>query len=265
MNEVGLKDDLDLAITSARAAGRSLLGHFGRAIEVRYKTTDQPVTPADLEADGLLREALLRGRPEYGWVSEEMSRGQSRTGARTWVVDPLDGTANFIAGRGDFAVCLGLLEAGEPVLGVIHHPTENVTYWARTGGGSFRNGERIEASAMPKEGRVVVVSYSEAERGRIASVVDGELLLMGSTALKMMRVAEGHAHLYVSTTRKGIWDICAGSVIVAEAGGHIADLSGAPPRYEEPRRLVGGLIVAGRGGAEEIGRVASRFESETHD
>ena len=259
MNQ-GLKEDLALATAAAREAGKGLLRHFGAALDVVYKSADQPVTAADLEADAFLRTALLGEKPDYGWISEEMGAGEARPGERVWVVDPLDGTQNFVEGREDFAVCIGLLEEGRPVLGVIHHPVEDTTYYACIGSGAFRNGEPVEASPVPGADRILAASYSEADRGRILEVPHGEVLLVGSTVLKMMRVAEGRAHLYVSTTPKGIWDVCAGTIIVAEAGGQTTDLNGRPP-FPIGAVPLHGLIVTGRNGANALQQVSALFQA----
>ncbi len=266
MDSQWLKDDLALAIEAAREAGKGLLRHFGSSLEVSYKSPDQPVTTADLEADAFLRDSLLGLRPDYGWISEEMAVGEERRGTREWVVDPLDGTGNFIAGRGDFAICIGLLEEGRPVLGVIHHPVEDATYSACAGGGAFLNSQRIEAAPVPSQDPVLVASYGEAGRGRILTVPHGELLLVGSTALKMVRVAEGRAHIYVSTTPKGSWDVCAGEIIVAEAGGSTADLAGRPLfSADAGSDRIRGLIVTGREGGQALQEASALFEGWVSD
>src|SRR5690606_19400612 len=107
------RGDLELAVSAAREAGEALMRRFGGAHEVTYKEPDQPLTAADLEADEILRARLLGARPEYGWLSEETKDAPDRLRReRVWIVDPLDGTRSYIAGRPEFAVSIGLVEAG---------------------------------------------------------------------------------------------------------------------------------------------------------
>jgi len=112
--------DLALAVEAARAAGEVVMRRFGGEQPVTYKGPDQPLTPADLEADDVLRARLLGARPDYGWLSEETADAPDRLGrVRVWIVDPLDGTRSFIAGRPEFAISIALAERGRAVLGAV--------------------------------------------------------------------------------------------------------------------------------------------------
>jgi myo-inositol-1(or 4)-monophosphatase len=240
--------DLDLAITAARGAGAILRAAFGTGLAVAYKAVDQPVTEADREADDFLRAALLGARPDYGWISEESlqaadgSKGGSAE--RVWVVDPLDGTANFIADRPEFAVCIGLLVSGKPVLGVIYDPMTEDLYHA-TEGRAFRSGVPIRVAPAERGRQTLVVSPAELARGVLAQYTPGWTVVeIGSTALKMMRVADGRAHAYVSVVGKGVWDVCGGSVIAEAAGAQVTTLAGEPIDYSDGFFRVRGLVVA---------------------
>src|SRR5690606_32862536 len=110
-----------LAVDAAVEAGREIARAFGSELTVRYKSAEQPVTEVDLAADAMLRERLSGARREYGWLSEETAaEPPASASTRTWVVDPLDGTRNFVEGLPEFAVCVGLLEGTTPILGVVH-------------------------------------------------------------------------------------------------------------------------------------------------
>lgn len=248
--------DLELAATAARRAGGILRKAFGTELEVQYKSTDQPVTEADHKADRFLRESLLRARPDYGWISEESDRSDTALDAPTWVVDPLDGTWNFIEGRPEFAVCIGLLVRGTPGLGVVYNPISDVLYSATRGGGAFRDSRPVRAREFPETRPLLVASVQELERKeleRLREVCDVETL--GSTALKIARVAEGGADLYISRTRKGIWDVCAAAAIAAEAGATVASAGGEPLDFATPSATVDGLIVAGTGAERDFPRL----------
>jgi len=134
----GYAEDLALAILAVEAAGRAVMRHFGEELHVVEKSRDQPVTAADLEADLILRHALLGARPGYGWLSEETTDRRDRLAAeRVWIVDPLDGTRSFIDGWPEFTISVGLAERGRAAVGVIHNPATAELFWAVRGGGAF--------------------------------------------------------------------------------------------------------------------------------
>src|SRR5690606_14444490 len=125
-----LESDVDLALGAARGAGALVRHAFGGRIAVAYKSGGQPVTAVDVEADRYLREVLGGARPAYGWISEESDPRTWRSGERVWIVDPLDGTGNFVAGSPEFAVSIGLVERGTPVVGVVYYPVADWMYHA---------------------------------------------------------------------------------------------------------------------------------------
>ncbi|HEX2190219.1 MAG TPA: 3'(2'),5'-bisphosphate nucleotidase CysQ, partial [Longimicrobiaceae bacterium] len=243
-----LHSDLDLAIRAARAAGREVMRHFRGGGEVRYKEPGQPVTEADLAADRVLREMLLRERPGYGWLSEETADSPERLErTRVWVVDPIDGTHSFVDGKPEFAVSVGLAVDGLPLLGVVFNPARDELYHAHRGGGAFLNGEPVRVGGVREGVRpVAVASGFEFEHGAFAPFRDEwEIRLLGSTTLKMVAVADGTADVYLSPGTKKEWDVCAADLIVREAGGQVTDLAGAEIRYNRPEPYVAGALVTG--------------------
>jgi myo-inositol-1(or 4)-monophosphatase len=243
--------DLDAALAAAldavQLAGRAVMPDFGRASGVRLKGPGQPVTDADFRADRILRERLRAFDPAAGWLSEETADSPDRlTRRRVWVVDPIDGTQRFLDGIPEFGISVALVEAGEAVLGVVHNPASGECYHALCGGGAYRDGTRIAVPA-PRPGGDrgrLLVSADELHAGEL----DGldpllERLVVGSTSIKLARVAAGDGAAYLSRRGKGEWDVCAGALIVAEAGGWATDAAGRRFVYNRPVPLVNGVLA----------------------
>jgi len=244
--------DLELALAAARAAGRVVLAAFGTEQPVTEKGPDQPLTPADLEADRLLKRLLLEERDGYGWLSEETADNPDRLGcSRVWIVDPIDGTRSFIAGRPEFAISIGLAEDGAAVLGVVHNPATGELCWAIRGAGAYRvldDGamERLAVRGwMPGETPVLAASRSEIARGELDPFRSrSHLLPVGSTAYKLVKIAAGEADGFLSRGPKSEWDVCAGDLLVREAGGRATDLAGRPLLYNRPNPFVAGILAS---------------------
>ncbi|MEW6752886.1 MAG: 3'(2'),5'-bisphosphate nucleotidase CysQ, partial [Candidatus Latescibacterota bacterium] len=244
-----LKDLLDLASHAARQAGALALGHYGGPLQANTKGGDDPVTAADLEADRHLRQVLLAACPGCGWLSEETADDPQRLQhARVWIVDPVDGTREFVEGVAEWVVSVALVDAGEPVVGVIHNPVTGDLYAAVRGGGAFANGRRVfctEPAGLRQA--VLIVSRSETRRGEIQPFLPhlGQVRPVGSVAYKLALVASGTADLNASVQAKNEWDVCAGDLLIREAGGTMVDLDGQVRRYNQPDPLLRGGLVAG--------------------
>jgi myo-inositol-1(or 4)-monophosphatase len=230
-----LQSDLELALRAARAAAEVIRPAFRADMEVRYKDPDQPVTDADVEADRVIRAVLIGGRPEYGWLSEETADSPERLGReRLWVVDPIDGTNSFVQGIAEFAVSIGLVEGDRAVLGVVCNPATGEVYHAVDGGGAWLNGAPVHVSERDGRPRVLC-SRSELGRGELGGFAESCTLdPLGSTAYKMVKVADGKGDAFVSFGPKHEWDVCGAEVIVREAGGRVTGLDGEPFRYNRP-------------------------------
>ncbi|HEX6910036.1 MAG TPA: 3'(2'),5'-bisphosphate nucleotidase CysQ [Longimicrobium sp.] len=254
------QEDLELAIRAACAAGESTMRAFRVEQEVRYKSADQPVTEADLAADRILRRILLQERPDYGWLSEETADSPERLKrARLWVVDPIDGTNSFVAGRPEFAICVGLVEDGRAVAGVVHNPVTGEVFSAAAGGGAFCDGMPIRVSAAgPAQSPRIVASRWEMKRGELdAFAADWRVEPLGSTAYKMCRVAQGGAEAFVSRGPKAEWDVCAAGIIVQEAGGRVTRLDGSPAEYNRPEPQWRGIAASNGFVHDELLRVSA--------
>jgi myo-inositol-1(or 4)-monophosphatase len=213
--------------------------------EVTLKSPDQPLTQADLAADAALKRILLGNRVDYGWLSEETADNPERLKRRlVWIVDPIDGTRSYIAGYPEFAICIGLADAERAVLGVVYNPATEEMYAARRGGGAWRVGGarlNVQRAEMP---RSLVASRSEIRRGELEPfAAHFDIVGTGSTAYKLMKVASGAAHVFVSRGPKSEWDVCAGALIVEEAGGRATDLKGRELHYNQPRTDIYGILA----------------------
>lgn len=251
-----LKADLDLALAATYEAGEAVMSWFRTRAEVRYKSPDQPLTDADMEADALLADRLRGERPDYGWLSEESEDGPERLDrSRVWVVDPLDGTRSFIAGYREFAVSVALVEEGEPVVGVVYNPARSEAFWATKGGGAYRarhwTGAPTEGRPMtissPAPGRTpaLLASRSEIASAEFESFVGGwHIRPCGSTAYKLVCVACGAGDAFISRGPKSEWDVAAGALIISESGGRATDLRGLPLRYNRRDPYVHGIMAA---------------------
>jgi myo-inositol-1(or 4)-monophosphatase len=255
------QDDLQYAselkrvVEIAHLAGALVARHFREGTETWEKSKDNPVTQADLDADELIRGALQSSYPEDGLLTEESrDDGLRLERSRTWIVDPIDGTREFSKGIPEFAVSIALVVGGEPVVGVVHNPIEEFTAWAQLGGGTFKSrGDSIKAQRCRVTGcetladARVLGSRSEDKRGMIDPYRDwfGELVTMGSIAWKLALIATGAADFNLSLKPKNEWDVCAGDLLVREAGGRYLDLAGEPLQYNRPDPLREEPMISG--------------------
>src|SRR5688572_19276644 len=243
--------DLELARRAARAAGEIALHYFGTDLVVQHKSPDQPLTAADLEVDARLREVLLGARPEDGWLSEETADGPDRLRRRrVWIVDPIDGTRSFIAGRPEFAISIGLAEDGAAVVGVVYNPARDELFWAIRGAGAYVQegsgaAERLAVSErQPGQPAVMLASRSEIAAGGFDPFHDGwSIEPLGSTAYKLALIAWGRGEIFLSRGPKSEWDVCGGVLLVQEAGGRVTDVDGREPRFNRALPCMHGLVA----------------------
>lgn len=244
------QDDLELALQAARAAADVVRSYIGRSLGVRHKSPDQPLTEADLAADALLRERLRGARPEYGWLSEETADSPERMERNAvWIVDPIDGTRSFIAGRPEFSISVGLAVDGVPRVGVIVNPATREIFHAVRGQGAFWRDELGDEPrplrAEPRPGAELVASRSDVKAPWLQAIGGGWTLRpIGSTAYKLALVAAGRAAGYITRGRRSEWDVCAGVLLVEEAGGRITDATGAAIPFNRRDTDIDGVIAA---------------------
>lgn len=234
---------LATARSAARRAGRAVLQYDAHVVAVRFKSGGAPVTEADIAAQQELIAMLAPTRIPI--LSEELPDDPARCAhERVWIIDPLDGTKDFLQGTGEYCVMIGLAERGRPVLGVVYQPAADAEYYAVAGGDPMlvRNGAspvrlgaaRARASAS---GTIMLVSRNHrlpmdtalGKRLCIGAMVPG-----GSAGLKACKIAAGEADCYInSSDRTGEWDACAAECIVRAAGGTMTDMGGNDLRYNK--------------------------------
>jgi myo-inositol-1(or 4)-monophosphatase len=241
--------ELEVALEAAREAGSILLHHYHRDTPSWEKSEDNPVTVADLESDRAIARRLRATFPEDAILSEETVAEASRTRKeRVWIVDPMDGTKEFTRKIPEFAVSIALAEAGEPVLGVILNPVAEVALWASRGGGTLREGRRVRVSAVGVLSEAVVIaSRTEISRQKFAPYEGWfrEIRPVGSIAWKLACIASGDGDLNVSVAPKNEWDVCAGDLLVREAGGIYVAFDGSRRTYNQPDTLIQAGMAAG--------------------
>jgi 3'(2'), 5'-bisphosphate nucleotidase len=222
----------------ARAAGEAILAVYRTDFDVRRKDDASPVTEADEAAEAVILEGLARLAPEIPVIAEESvaaGRVPDVSGGRFWLVDPLDGTKEFIGRNGEFTVNIALIEAGEPVLGVVYAPAIDRMFWG-CDGRAGANGAQIAAKPVPADGLTVVASRSHRDYQTEEFLKDypvKELKSAGSS-LKLCLIAAGEADMYPRLGRTMEWDIAAGHAVLRAAGGTLTTLDGGPFRYGKP-------------------------------
>lgn len=230
---------LEIAIQAAKEAGEIVMGYYRSSYDIREKSTNNPVTTADLMANQQIREIIYHVFPDDGWLSEETKDSPDRLAkSRVWIVDPIDGTEEFIAGIPEFAISIALVVEGIPVIGVLYNPATAELFYADTGGGAFCNGTPIRCSPCQHLKQAsMLVSQTEHRKGLLAGLIPlvAEIKYVGSVTYKLARVATGTGDLYVTVRPKNEWDFCAGDLILRETGAVLWDKAGRTIRYNKKR------------------------------
>ena len=234
--------ELETAVNAARTAGARVLALYESGVEVSWKAGDEPVTEADMAANEIILGILRKTFPDDAILSEESKDDPSRLkNSRVWVVDPLDGTQEFVDRVGQFAVMIGLAVAGKPVVGAVFQPTTGRCWYAAEGFGAYIESpdtgkkELRVSSRTVSDGIHLVLTRSHPfagveelqEKLKIAKTSQ-----IGSVGLKVGALATGDAELYVHISQHTKeWDSCAPHAILEQAGGVLTDLAGEPIRY----------------------------------
>ncbi len=232
----------------ARRAGEAILEIYGEAFEVSEKEDASPLTQADLASHRIITDALSELTPDIPVLSEESTFvpwEERRHWRRYWLVDPLDGTREFVRRNGEFTVNIALVEDHRPVLGVVHAPVLETTWYGRLGGGAFRRKgaaepEPIHAAATCGSPVRVAGSRSHAGdslRAFLEKLGEYELVSMGSS-IKLCLVAEGSADIYPRLGPTSEWDTAAAQAVVEAAGGRVTDTTLEPLRYNLKESLL---------------------------
>jgi 3'(2'),5'-bisphosphate nucleotidase len=245
-----MHEELEAAKRLAVRAGAILLEHYIQP-KVRWKGRGNPVTEADRLASAFLTKELKRMFPADGILSEEEPDDSDRLlKSRVWIVDPLDGTIEFINRLGEFAVMIGLSVDGISSLGIVYQPVTEKLYYAELGNGAFlteNRTTRLLQVSLESNFSTMTIALSRSHHTADVDLIQRELgitntIASGSLGLKVGLICEGRAHLYLYTTpHTSQWDTCAPDVILHEAGGRMTDLLNVPLHYNgsEPRNLNG--------------------------
>jgi myo-inositol-1(or 4)-monophosphatase len=244
----------DLLNAAVREAGALALSMFGSEVKTWTKGHGSPVTAADVAANDLLRERLTSAAHGIAWLSEESADEAARLSARrVWIVDPIDGTRAYIAGRTDWAVSAALVEGGRPVVAALFAPAEPAFYAAAAGKGATLDGAPITVAAGAQlEGTRVAGPKSYLERLIALGLPIEALPRVHSIALRFARIARGTLDVAFSAGSSHDWDLAAADLLVHEAGGALTTLAGQPLVYNRAELTHGPLVAAGRARHEKL-------------
>lgn len=239
-------EELQVAKRAALAAGEAIMRHYNTDVEVIDKGGGHPVTAADHEANSAIRTLISQNFPQDGWLSEEDADDLKRLHQnRLWVIDPLDGTRDFIRHNPEFAVSVALVQGGQPVLGVIYNPVTKELFYGCQGQGVFYNDVAMQVSSR-SDGKIkVLASQSEYHRGEWQRFQDVfEVVPTGGTAYKMALVACGQAEACFTLQPKSEWDICAGVFLVNAAGGAVTTTDGKAVAFNNQKPRFNNLLYS---------------------
>jgi len=257
MKSSAYSDILERIQSALHAAGEVFARFTPGTIEAEYKAGHDPVTEADRAVDRVLRQNLLR--EGEGWLSEESVDDLSRLDkSGVWVVDPLDGTREFVLGLPEFCVSIGFVKNGCPVAGGIYNPATKETIIGSIDSGVLYNAQPACPSQKTSlHGAVILASRSEVRRGEWQPFTSAEFEIrpMGSVAYKLALVAAGRADITFTLTPKHEWDVAAGAALVESAGGFVATLDNTPLRCNNRNPLLSGLLASGPGLRDDVLRL----------
>ena len=269
LNNLDIEQCCQDACQAARLAWDAIRGYYKGSFKVIQKAGEGPATEADLLADRVILDHLSARYPAsaFGFLSEETEKGSERLNKPwCWIVDPIDGTRDFIEGKPDFAVHIGLagnmdgVEGGlTPAVGVVYLPVENLLFRATRGGGAWvdrldlgtTDRVRVSTQDTMQEMELVVTRSNWGRRmySAVEQLSPKRVYRRGSLGVKVCDVALGRADAYLNTARGQCkeWDTCAPHAVLLEAGGKLSDLNGAPIRYNKPDYIIENGILASNG------------------
>lgn len=238
------KKELQAVKSAVKKAGKAAMEYYGDKLDpdTHYKADDSPVTKADLSAQEVLEDELEQFG--YGILSEERADGKSRLKEeKVWIIDPLDGTKDFLQQTGDFSIMVALAVEGEVKLGAVFAPAEEKLYFAQKNEGAFmqisdKDSVPISVSVENKpQNMKMLVSRNhlmKPEQKTAEKLGVGQMISCGSAGLKICKIAEGKAHIYINSSDKtDEWDVAAGDIILSEAGGRLTDTEGEKFKYNK--------------------------------
>jgi histidinol-phosphatase len=234
------------ALDATRAAGEIAMKYYRGGFEVTIKADQTPVTQADREAETVIRGILSRATPGFGFLGEEF--GQEGSISNRWIIDPIDGTKNFVRHIPIWAVLIALEEEGQVTTGVVHNPVTGELFWARKGEGAWANGERIRVSTCAAM-RDAMLLHSSLNLLKRVGYWDGFVRLVDATSRQRgfgdyygyCLVAAGKGEIYAEADLKP-WDAAPMKILIEEAGGRLTDFEGKPDIYTGSVLATNGLL-----------------------
>jgi myo-inositol-1(or 4)-monophosphatase len=259
--ELDVIEDATLLADTAREAGALALSMFRTEFRTWTKAGSSPVSDADIAVNDLIQARLQSARPDYGWLSEESTEDFARLGKRlVWIIDPIDGTRGYIAGKEDWCVSAALVEGATPLIAAVFAPATDEFFFAARGQGATCNGKPIRAT--PGTGLDFSrVAGPKPLVERLAQKTQDVILhpRIGSLALRLCRVADGRIDAAFAGGQSRDWDLAAADLIVHEAGGTMTELVGDAILYNRPEVTHGVLVAAGR---ERHAHIVGHFRSQ---
>lgn len=247
-----LEDDLAILKEAVLAAGKTALSHYKREQKSWIKPDGSPVSEADLAVDATLTSALSGARPGYGMISEENAERMD-VAARTFIVDPIDGTRAFLRGHAVWSVVAAIIEDGRPVAAAVLEPVNGSLYLATRGGGATRNGVPLQVSGhVGMAGASVALPGPLFRDGGFDAAGVKRAAMIPSLALRLVRVAEAKLDGVITKPGPHHWDLAAADLIVQEAGGTLTGLTGKVPRYDSSETSHAPVVAASRSLAEVL-------------
>jgi myo-inositol-1(or 4)-monophosphatase len=255
-----LARDAQLLSTSVREAGALAKSLFRTELKNWIKGKSSPVSEADIAVNDLLEQRLRAATPDYGWLSEESADDEARLGKKlTWIVDPIDGTRAYLAGRNDWCVSVALVEDASPVLAAVFAPASDEFFFAARGQGATRNDKLLHATQGDDLDFSRMAGPKPLVQRLSASPEEIELHpRIGSLALRLCRVADGSLDAAFAGGQSRDWDLAAANLIVQEADGRMTALSGDAISYNRRDVVHGVLVAAGR---DRHARIVGHFRN----
>ena len=250
--------DFALMEQTVREAGALGLAMFRTELRKWIKGESSPVSEADIALNDLIEKRLRSATPDYGWLSEESADDDARLGKRlTWIIDPIDGTRSYLAGREDWCVCVALVEDHRPVMAAVYAPSTDEFFLALRGQGTTCNGRPVQATSGTDLDFARVAGPKPLVERLTHPRRDLELHpRIGSLALRLCWIANGRLDAAFAGGQSRDWDLAAADLIVHEANGRMSELSGDPIRYNR-REVTHGLLVAA--GADRHAHIVEQF------
>ena len=240
-----MQADLDLLQAAGAVAAAIAMRYFNTDHEITWKGGISPVTKADIEVDNFLRETLLAARPDYGWLSEETADSPERLSAkRTFVVDPIDGTRAFIAGKDVWCVSIAIVENHRSIAGYLNCPARREEYIASEGGGARLNGKALAAPQSPPPIRI---SAAKPMLDMLPASYAAKCVFQPSVpslAYRIAMIAAGAIDATLVKPNSHDWDLAAAELILRECGGGLVDLEGRSPKFATANPAHGALAAA---------------------